>query len=334
MFRQILVPLDGSDRAEQAITAAAIVARASGGSIILLHVVTSDFSRHGSESPQAMQQAIDADIERAKQYLAMVASCKTLGDISVTTVVEPGDPALTIFPVAHAHQADLIIMCSHGSTGPRRWDMGSVSQKVARCSPLPVLILREGAGVPTNLHPSGVRPVRIQVALDGSPLAETALLPAAQLSAALSAPAPGALHLTHVLPRSIQSDKTICKRAQTVAETYLQAIKQRLLTQDATDLKLQITTAVGMGADIADTLIGMAEDSEGMEEVEDFEGCDCIAMATHGRGGLQRRLMGSVTESVLHATKLPLLIIHPQKVEARHEQPEAIGAATSWVGLL
>lgn len=310
MFRRILVPLDGSDRAEQAIATAATIAHASDGSIILLRVVTSDTTH--LESPQVSHENIGADIERAKQYLALAASCETLAGISVTTEVLSGDPALTIFPAAHAHHADLIIMCSHGSTGARRWGMGSVSQKVARYSPLPVLILREGAGVPTNLHPGGIRPVRIQVALDGSPLAETALLPAAQLSVALSAPAAGALYLVHILPLALQADRAIFEEAQTKAEDYLQTTKQRLLTEDAKDLKLQITTVVSIDNDIADALISMAEDSKGTEAVENFAGCDCIAIATHGRGGLQLWLMGSITERVLHATKLPLLIIRPE----------------------
>jgi nucleotide-binding universal stress UspA family protein len=333
MFQRILVPLDGSDRAEQAIATAANLARVSGGSIVLLQVVNPDITH--LETPGISMETLDAEIERAKQYLAMIAACNILSGISVTTEVLTGDPALTIFPAAHAHQADLIIMCSHGSTGIRRWGIGSVSQKVARCSPLPVLILREGAGVPTNLHPGGVRSVRVQVALDGSPLAEAALLPAAQLSAALSAPAQGALHLVHILPLSIQDDQAIRESAQKEAETYLQTIQQRLLTEDAADLKLQITTLVGTNIDVADALIGMAEGSEGMESDKNFEGCDCIAMATHGRGGLQRWLMGSITERVLHATKLPLLIIRPQKVAASHEPAEAAEKAlTSWVGLL
>ncbi len=333
MFQRILVPLDGSDRAEQAIATAANLARVSNGSIVLLQVVNPDTTH--VETPAISIGILDAEIEHAKQYLAMIAACNVLSGIGVTTEVLTGDPALTIFPAAHAHQADLIIMCSHGSTGVRRWGIGSVSQKVARCSPLPVLILREGAGVPTNLHPGGIRPVRVQVALDGSPLAEAALLPAAQLSAALSAPAPGALHLVHVLPFSTQDEQAIRESAQKEAETYLQTIQQRLHTEDAADLKLQITTLVETNTDVADALICMAENSEGMEADENFAGCDCIAMATHGRGGLQRWLIGSITERVLHATKLPLLIIRPQKVAASHKPAEAPEAAlTSWVGLL
>jgi nucleotide-binding universal stress UspA family protein len=334
MFQRILVPLDGSDRAEQAIATAANIARVTGGSIILLQVVNPDIPH--LETPGISTGTLDAEIERAKQYLAMVATCNLLSGIAVSIEVLTGDPALTIFPVAHAQQADLIVMCSHGNTGVGRWSIGSVSQKVARCSPLPVLILREGAGVPTNLHPGGVRPVRIQVALDGSPLAEAALLPAAQLSAVLSAPADGALHLVHVLPPSMQGDEAMHTSAQKEAETYLQTIRQRLLTEDEADIKLHITTLVGTYADVADALIGMAEDSEGMEGDEDFEGCDCIAMATHGRGDLQRWLMGSITERVLHSTNLPLLIIRPQKVAASEKQAEEVPrqALTSWVGLL
>ncbi|HEV2659676.1 MAG TPA: universal stress protein [Ktedonobacteraceae bacterium] len=334
MFQRILVPLDGSDRAEQAIVTAVNLAHASGGSIVLLQVINPDIAH--LESPGISMETLDAEIERAKQYLAMIAASNILSDISVTTEVLTGDPALTIFPAAHAQQADLIVMCSHGSTGVRRWGIGSVSQKVARCCPLPVLILREGAGVPTNLHPGGVRSVRVQVALDGSPLAEAALLPAAQLSATLSAPAAGTLHLVHVVPHATQDGQAVHESAQKEAESYLQTIQQRLLTEDAVDLKLHITTLVATNTDIADALIGMAEDSEGMEAVEDFEGCDCIAMATHGRGGLQRWLMGSITERVLHATKLPLLIIRPQKVTASDKPVEAPEeeALTSWVGLL
>jgi len=189
--------------------------------------------------------------------------------------------------------------------------------------------------------------VRILVSLDGSPLAETAILPAAYLSTGLSAPAPGALHLARVLPfpadetkpQNEQANEQAAEakeKALAEADSYLQNVKQRLLTEDIADLKLQITTAVGMDTDVADVLIGMAEDGEGMEEVEGFEGCDIIAMATHGRGGLQRWVMGSMTERVLSSTKLPLLIIRPQKIEARNEKTvvTTTESSTSWVGLL
>ncbi|HLX56743.1 MAG TPA: universal stress protein, partial [Ktedonobacteraceae bacterium] len=75
-------------------------------------------------------------------------------------------------------------------------------------------------------------------------------------------------------------------------------------------LNVSLKTSVAAGNDIADTLIGAAERGEEVEGKRLTGNCDLIAITTHGRGGLQRLAMGSVTESVLGATKLPLLVVH------------------------
>ena len=119
MFKTILVPLDGSTRAEQALPVAARIARNSGGSIVLLRVVTApiDFAWSIMESPMMMQEAIDEDIAKAKEYLNTITALAVLDGIAVKTEVLPGDAALTILPVARSSHADLIVMCSHGETG-------------------------------------------------------------------------------------------------------------------------------------------------------------------------------------------------------------------------
>jgi nucleotide-binding universal stress UspA family protein len=63
----------------------------------------------------------------------------------------------------------------------------------------------------------------------------------------------------------------------------------------------------------------VAENGEDAEGAGVFGGCDLIAMATHGREGLQRWAMGSVTERVLHATKYPVLIVRPTQVMYKKE---------------
>ncbi|MGZ3629174.1 MAG: universal stress protein, partial [Ktedonobacteraceae bacterium] len=65
--------------------------------------------------------------------------------------------------------------------------------------------------------------------------------------------------------------------------------------------------------DIAGAIVDLSEHGEGMTKAEQNYGCDLIAMSTHGRGGLERLMMGSVTERVLHSTKLPMLIVRPQR---------------------
>lgn len=229
-------------------------------------------------------------------------------------------PAQNILSVAHSQQVDLIIMCSHGETGFKRWALGSVAQQVARHCPVPVLVLHERGGAPTHLLPDGTRPVRVLVALDGSSLAEAALAPAASLSTALSAPAQGTLHLAWVLPLPELEDDSqkemllaARKQAESNVRAYLDTIKQRLREGDLANLHLQVTSSVAVHADGAEALIGMAETGEYREDAGAFNGCDMIAMATHGRSGVERWVMGSVTERVLGATKLPLLIVRPRK---------------------
>ena len=81
-------------------------------------------------------------------------------------------------------------------------------------------------------------------------------------------------------------------------------------------------SVVVVNTDVADVLIGVAENGEYMQDAARFDGCDVIALATHGRGGIKRWMMGSVTERVLGATRLPLLIVRPQKAIVIPEETE------------
>lgn len=345
MFKHILVPLDGSKRAESALPVAAHLARTTGGSIVLLRVVPfpSDYySRFIGVSPLAapyyypvdIHPLDDQDTDRgeivaAKGYLGMVAR-DMLAGITTETEVVSGNAATSILCAATSLATDLIVLCSHGYSGLMRWSLGSVAQKVARQSSVPVLVLREGAGVPTNLHPEGMRPVRVMVALDGSTLSETALAPAAQLSAALSAPARGELHLVQVirLPESIgdgqsEAESKMRKLAIAAAQAYLKMAEEQLHKGDLATLDLHVTSSVRASMDVANALIFMAELGVGMEVEQGFSGCDVIAMATHGRGGPERWVMGSMTERVLDATKLPLLIVRLRRTAATAEEAGA-----------
>jgi nucleotide-binding universal stress UspA family protein len=334
MLKRILVPLDGSKRAEQALPVAARLARASGGAIILLQAATGPTAYQQSVQetamalPYALSLAVPPAVEQdarytaldaAQRYLGITAKSGELADIEVETQAFFGTAAAEILAAAQALPADLIVVCSHGYTGFKRWRLGSVAQKVARHSAVPVLVLYEDGGVPTNLHPGGIRPVRVLVALDGSSLAEATLMPAAHVSAALSAPEPGALHLVRVLTMPTMyayghSDSLAGARDRAIAEAhaYLRTVEHRLREGDMANLNLLVTSSVVVNTDVADVLIGVAENGE---YLQGFEGCDVIALATHGRGGIERWMMGSVAERILGATRLPLLIVRPRQKE-------------------
>ena len=201
MFQRILVPLDGSALAEQAIPVAASIARASRGSVILLRATTqaTDLYWLSVEASQGAQDVMQVRRDEIKHYLAQLASSHALEGVETTTEVGEGAPAEAILAFASSQKADLILMCSHGYTGFKRWVLGSVTHKVAWHSVTPVLILRENSHKLTSLSPNVGHPIRALVALDGTPFTEAVVMPAAQLVAACSAPARGELHLTHLV---------------------------------------------------------------------------------------------------------------------------------------
>ncbi len=327
MFERILVPLDGSPRAEQALPVATRIARASGGSVILLQVVSPPIDYGGglTQTPLMTEQVIETELAMALGYLDRVARSKDhgreLAEIETMTEVKFGLPAQDILATAESWSVDLIVMCSHGRTGFTRWVLGSVAQKIAHHCPVPVFVLREGKLLPLESPPDAARHLTALVPLDGSALAEAALIPAANLVAALAAPARGALHLTQVVKQlSTTADAGFITQLneETVerAKAYLMSVKERLQPR-LKDCKLTITWSVALDADAADAIIGTAEQREQQEGSDSHDksgsyGCDLIAMSTHGRGGLERWVMGSVMERVLGATKLPMLIVRPQ----------------------
>ena len=331
MFQRILVPLDGSARAGQAIPVAARLAHFSRGTVVLLRVVhfATEVVPYLAVDSSTLRTNIDAELEEAKQYVRRMTRLSSLRDVHTETDVIIGSVATTILLEIETRHSDLIVMCSHGYTGIKRWVLGSVAEKVTHHAPVPVLVLREGgpALVGTPLHAEG--PVRALVPLDGSEQAKAALVPAAQLVAALAAPGPGALHLTRVVVLPDEAKISTSERDAIMhkAKQYLGAtaehLREGLAASPVADLKLAITWSVTIADDIALGIIRVAENGEDAEGAGVFGGCDLIAMATHGRGGMQRWTLGSVTQRVLHATRLPLLIVRPQDLlDKGHPAPK------------
>src|SRR5215467_1725359 len=147
MFQRILVPLDGSPRAEQALPLAARIARAAGGTVVLLHVayLHIEYGPYLLQAPYVSELALKEELAKAKSYLAGIASSDEFVGIKTKTEAIFGIPAQTILTFAHVSKVDLIIMCSHGYTGFKRWAVGSVARKIVQQSAAPVLLLREGA---------------------------------------------------------------------------------------------------------------------------------------------------------------------------------------------
>lgn len=96
------------------------------------------------------------------------------------------------------------------------------------------------------------------------------------------------------------------------ATAYLSALADTTRAGVAAPPGLRVTWSIAVKEDVADAIISMAELGEDTGAYED-EGCDLVAMATHGRGGFERWMIGSITERVLTGTKLPVLVVRPHE---------------------
>lgn len=318
MFKHILVPLDGSLLAEHALPLAARLAKVSGGTITLLHVssIAMEYGPYLAQPFAYPTSALEVDVTQAQVYLGDIARSSLLKDIAVHKEATSGEVAQSILDFAQSNGTDLIVMCSHGRTGFKRWALGSIAQKVARYSTQPVLVVNGGhttLPAPTEV---ATHPISVLVGLDGSPLAEKVLLPAAQLCAALNAPGKGTLHLLRVVEiiQAMRDEATATINAMndqtvTAARTYLHEVEERIHGGDLAIFHLNVTSSVATSYDVADVLVREAEQGERCDDGTEYEACNVIALATHGRGGIQRWVMGSIAERVLGTTKLPMLIV-------------------------
>lgn len=149
MYQKILVPLDGSKLAECAITHAEEIAKSCGAEEVILVSVTERIQGYRAvrDTSQPSQQRIVPEgmgkkEKQAQRYLDRIAKRMEKKGINVLTRVLIGDPAQEISFYAEHPSSDLIIMSSHGRTGPSRWAHGSVADKVFRASCVPVLMVR------------------------------------------------------------------------------------------------------------------------------------------------------------------------------------------------
>ncbi len=322
MLKTILVPLDGSAGAEAALPVAARIARNAGGSILLVRAVSfaSDYwPSIPTPYPATAQTIVETEQGDAHHYLSRIATFDVLAGVRITPIVQFGPAVPTILTVASTHHADLIVLSHHSLTGIGHWLMGSAAEKLVRCSPVPLLILHEAAGMHLGGSAEVAQPFRVLVPLDGSAFAKAALEPAATLLSVLAAPGQkGTIHLVRVVqpvagasPSQAQFLHTASQvsRARSYLARTTEHLHEGYVAPAVAQHHFPVTWSVATDMDVAKAIVRMAENGDDTQGAGAFGGCDLIALATHGREGLQRWAMGSIAERVLRTTKRPIFVV-------------------------
>lgn len=338
MFTRILVPLDGSPYAAEALPFATRIARASGAELLLVAVFDTGVLYPSYFGPIPLPQStIDEQFAAFDAYLRELASRPETHGIAVRTTVLSGLTALTLLATIEDERIDLVVLNSHGRHGVARWWLGSVAEYLTRSSPAPLLILRQPprAGEDTREDPRAETPWHAVIGLDGSAFAEEALAPTIQIAQALSGDQDAPIHLAQVVhPLSEPDDlgqiltdtvQAHAAHAELVrqARTELETVADRLRAQYPS---AQITRTVVESPDPAAALINLAEQPQD-EATPGGHLHTLLGVATHGRTGLARWTVGSVAARVLEGSHTPLVVIRPAAIAAQQRTTrEQMGA--------
>ena len=149
MYQKIMVPLDGSKLAECVLPHVEKLATSYGTEQVILVSVTERITGYRviedytlSSGERLQPEAVGKKEKQAQRYLGRIAKTLEAKGIKVLTEVLLGNPAEEIAFYAEHKGCDLIIMASHGRSGPSRWAYGSVADKVFRASCVPILMVR------------------------------------------------------------------------------------------------------------------------------------------------------------------------------------------------
>ena len=305
MFRSILIPLDGSQFSEVALPLGARLARSAEARLRLVTVYEPAVVPAAvTEIPLTFasdDKGREADV---KAYLAEAAHrLGPVGDQPVDYEVHHGNPGPAIVKAVQRSRPDLIVMSTHGRGTLSRFWLGSVADYVIRHTSVPVLLVKpsEGSALSTTAQP--ITSILVPMDLSEGPLA---ILDPVSAIAGLTK---SRITLFHVIEPVVSAADFIesssshatpmsrlieTKRAE--AQRKLEIIADRLRSKG-----YSVATKVDVGLSPAREIVNQTASGRH----------DLVAFTTHGAGGVERLLLGSVADAVIRASLQPVLVLRP-----------------------
>jgi nucleotide-binding universal stress UspA family protein len=302
MYRSICVPLDGSPFAEQALPLALEIARGAGAivQVALVHHPVPALAT-AMEVPEIEAQLDQEARAREQVYLSgIVERMRRTVNVPVTSALLDGAVTDALQSHMEASGTDLVVMTTHGRGPMSRFWLGSVADHLMRTLHLPILLVRPAA----DAAPAPIIK-RILLALDGSPFSEQAIAATTQLGRPFNAeyallmvvepPVPIADPSgLMIVPTSANTEKELHR----AASKYLDGLAERLRKDGLT-----VTTHPIDGPATAGAIIAQADALK----------ADLISLASHGAGGFERLVVGSVADKVIRGSTHPTFVVRPPK---------------------
>lgn len=262
---------------------------------------------HGEPERLADAQAARSQGEqRARAYLESIGKqISPVSPVPVDVTLLQGRVADCVLDHAKAADVDLIALTSHGRGPLSRYWLGSTTDELIRRSAVPLLVVRPTEGDPDFAHEPPLK--KVLIPLDGSAFAEQILEPVASLGTVMNAeyelirvvrpdydPGPDPFFST---PQHVPDEE-----AEALALEYLGNVRDRLAKRVSTTIKVDAFSNANTAQAIAD--IGNRR-------------FDLIALATHGKSGLSRLMLGSIADKVIRGARVPILVYRPTDSEGQ-----------------
>lgn len=299
MYRNIMVPVDGSSFSREAVLHGLRLASQSGAILRLVRVGTSSTITGGPDGFAAENERLrEIHSRELAELYSIAAECRAHSTVNVTASLQYGPVIDTLIGYARRQKVDLIIMRSHARKGLARAWFGSVADGLIRESGIPVLVVKS-TSVATALE-SGFAVKRIIVPLDGSLLAEQSIAPAVSL-ARINGATITLLKIVTPTKRRIEGQLESAVGPASASEVAnAQRYLETCLGQER-ERSLKVTRRVIVADDAASAILSAADSME----------ADLVAIATRGRGAIARATSGSVAERILRESPVSTMVIHP-----------------------
>ena len=289
MYDRMIVPLDGSQLAEQVLPYVHVVGKRLRCPITLVRVYDVPATLEGV-SGSTIDRVADELRADAGRYLERVKNSLVDVGTEVSVVGKQGEAASVIIEEAEKGSSTIVMISSHGRSGVTRWAMGSVAEKVLQATNIPLLIIRDQTGEGISLTEGDKNPedwrtllnvANIIIPLDGSPLSEQVIPHATVLANSLGVP---------VTPIRVSNSPNDDSENIEYLKNVAKGIR---------DAGLQSNDGDVLHGNPATAIIQMTETIPN----------SLVAMTTRGRSGIQRWVMGSVTDRVVRHSSSPALVI-------------------------